>query len=225
MSSNTSYGIFTSSEVTQEHAEREKKQSDMLQFFGKAQFCTVSVIDVVNSTKTTANISESKLGEFYSIFLNSVADIITKHKGVIVKNIGDSLLYYFAVTDTSDNCIANAFKCNFEIIEKRNKINELLIKNTLPKISYRISSDYGKVFVAVSAISAIDDIFGSTVNMCAKINHVGESNKFFIGNDLFLHAKSISGFKFDEIKNHNSNILKFDYPVYYVSNNNQIDNN
>ena len=207
---------FARSEVTEEHAEREDKQSDMLQFSGKAHFCTVSVIDIVDSTKTSAKIAPSKLGDFYSIFLNSVADIVKKNGGIVVKNIGDSLLYYFAIQDTSSKCIVDAFNCNFQIIEKRNEINETLTKNGLPKIKYRISSDYGKVFVAMSSISSIEDIFGPTVNMCAKINRVGESNKFFIGNDLFIHAKSISGFKFDEISKEKCNVLKFDYPVYYV---------
>ena len=196
--------------------ERENKQSDMLHFSGKAHFCTVSVIDIVNSTKTSATISPSKLGDFYSIFLNSVADIVKKNGGIVVKNIGDSLLYYFAAYDNSNNCISDAFDCNFQIIEKRDEINKALTENGLPSISYRISSDYGKVFVAMSAISSIEDIFGPTVNMCAKINHVGESNRFFIGSDLFIHAKSISGFKFDEISKEKCSVLKFDYPVYYV---------
>ncbi len=216
MTSNMVEDKFASSNVPQDHLERENKQSDMLQFSGKAHFCTVSVIDIVNSTKTSATISPSKLGDFYSIFLNSVAEIVKENGGIVVKNIGDSLLYYFAEQDTSNNCIADAFNCNFQIIDKRDEINRLLTKNELPSVSYRISSDYGKVFVAMSAISSIDDIFGPTVNMCAKINHVGDSNRFFIGNDLFIHAKSVPGFKFDEISDEQCNVLKYNYPVYYV---------
>jgi len=216
MTSNIMKDKFANSKLPTEHIERENKQSDMLQFSGEAHFCTVSVIDIVNSTRLSATIDPSKLGDFYSIFLNSVADIVKKNGGIVVKNIGDSLLYYFSSKDTSNNCIADALNCNFQIIEKRDEINETLDKNGLPNISYRISSDYGKVFVAMSSISSIDDIFGPTVNMCAKINHVGESNRFFIGNDLFIHAKSVSGFKFDEINSEKCNVLKFDYPVYYV---------
>ena len=216
MTTNIVKDKFASTEVSAEQVERENKQSDILQFSGKAHFCSVSVIDIVNSTRTSANISPSKLGDFYSIFLNSVADIVKKNGGIVVKNIGDSLLYYFAVYDTSNNSIANSFNCNFQIIEKRDEINKNLTKNGLPAISYRISSDYGKVFVAMSSISSIEDIFGPTVNMCAKINHVGESNRFFIGNDLFIHAKTIPGFKFDEINKDRCSVLKFDYPVYYV---------
>lgn len=208
---------FSSSEISQEHAEREKKQSRMLQFSGKSLFSSVSFIDVADSSKIIDNISQSKMGEFYSIFLNSVTNIIIKHKGIVVKNIGSALLYYFGKYDNSDNCITETLKCNLEIIGKRNEINELLVKNELPEISYRISSDYGKIFVAISKISTINDIFGTTVNMCAKINQVGDSNTFFVGNDFFIHAKSITEFKFDEMNAHALNILKFNYPVYHVT--------
>ena len=127
------------------------------------------------------------------------------------------MLYYFGEHGNSDNYMTEALKCNLEIIEKRNEINELLVKNKLPEISYRISSDYGKIFVAISELSTVNDIFGTTVNMCAKINQVGNSNTFFVGNDLFIHAKSITEFKFDEMNTHALNILKYNYPVYHVT--------
>ncbi len=218
MSSTSGGDEFTSPIISSDHTERDDKQSDMLKFSGMSHFCAVSVIDIVNSTKITAKIAPSKLGKFYSIFLNSVANIVKDNGGVVVKNIGDSLLYYFAVCNTTDSCISDAFRCNLQIIEKRNKINDCLVENGLPRLNYRISSDYGKVFVAMSAISSIDDIFGPAVNMCAKINHVGESNRFFVGHDLYVHAKSVVGFKFDEIDKEKLDGFKFDYPVYYVDN-------
>ena len=168
MSSNLSEDKFASPIISSDHSERDDKQSDMLKFSGMSHFCAVSVIDIVNSTKITAKIPPSKLGKFYSIFLNSVAKIVKENGGVVVKNIGDSLLYYFAVCNTTDSCISDTFKCNLQIIEKRDKINDCLVEKGLPRLSYRISSDYGKVFVAMSAISSIDDIFGPAVNIVCK---------------------------------------------------------
>jgi len=68
----------------------------------------------------------------------------------------------------------------------------------------------------MSTISSIEDVYGPTVNICAKFNHMGESNKFFIGSDLFIHAKTVMGFKFDEINKERCSVLKFNYLVYYV---------
>jgi len=76
-------------EVTPEHIERETKQKEMLRFATKPMTCCVSVIDIVNSTKTTALISESKVGEFYSVFLNYISNIVNEYGGIVVKNIND----------------------------------------------------------------------------------------------------------------------------------------
>ena len=206
-------------EVTQEHKEREIKQKEMLRFATIPITCCVSVIDIVNSTKTTALISESKVGMFYSIFLNYISDIVKEFGGIVVKNIGDSLLYYFDKQKESDNPIKSSFDCNLNIIKKRYDLNKKLEDADLPKISYRVSSDYGKVFVATSTISLTNDIFGATVNMCAKINHVGNANEFFIGNDLYLNAKNLKEFNFEEIVGSELSILKNPYPMYYVKKN------
>jgi len=206
-------------EVTTEHKERETKQKEMLRFATKPMTCCVSVIDIVNSTKTTALISESKIGLFYSMFLNYISDIVNEYGGIVVKNIGDSLLYYFDKQKESDDPIISSFNCNLSIIKKRFDLNKKFEDVDLPKISYRVSSDYGKVFVATSTISSTNDIFGATVNMCAKINHVGNSNEFFIGNDLYLNSKNLKEFNFEEIDGSELNILKNPYPIYYVKQN------
>ena len=205
-------------EVTAEHLEREEQQTEMLKFAGTPQICCVSLIDIVDSTNTTSEITEEKLGMFYSIFLNYISEIVKSHGGIVVKNIGDSLLYYFAQSKHSSNAILDSFNCNLDIIQKRSELNQILESAELPQISFRISSDYGKVFVAVSSISTINDIFGPTVNMCAKLNHVGDPNTFFIGSDLYLNAKNLDGFEFEEITGSKLSILKNPYPTYFVRN-------
>ena len=209
----------TTFDVPLEHREKEQQQTDLLKFAGSPQVCSVSVIDIVSSTKITSAISESKLGLFYSVFLNYVSDIVRTHGGTVVKNMGDALLYYFTDNKYSQNTIPSSFDCNLDIIAKRDELNNKLLDEGLPKISYRISSDYGKVFVASSLISKINDIFGPTVNMCAKINHVGDPNTFFIGHDLYLHAKNLEGYDFEEISGSQLKILKHPYSTYFVKKN------
>ena len=203
-------------ELSEDHREREIRQTELLKFSGKPQTCCVSIVDIVNSTRTVSTISETKLGLFYSIFLNYVSDLVQSHGGIVVKNIGDSLLYYFEDSFASNNAILSSFNCNLDLVKKRNDLNQNLEGEGLPSISYRVSSDYGKVFPASSTFSSTSDIFGPTVNMCAKINHVGKPNTFFIGSDLYINAKNLKGFEFDEITCNELNILKNQYPVYGV---------
>jgi len=54
----------------------------------------------------------------------------------------------------------------------------------LPKLDYKISFSYGKFRVANISTSAVDDIFGSTINICAKINSLCPPNSIIITQKL-----------------------------------------
>ena len=63
----------------------------------------------------------------------------------------------------------------------------------MPNLSYRISADYGRVEVARSQSSPdTDDLFGSTMNVCAKINSMASVNGMVIGSDLYYITKKFS---------------------------------
>ena len=199
---------------TKKHQEKEEIQKRHLEFSGKSHNCCVCVVDIVGSTELVSKIPVSKTSVFYSTFLNSMADIVEKNHGKIVKSIGDALLFYFE--DSLENYVGATLRCGLEMVDTRGKINNILNENNLPSISYRVSSDYGIVLVGNSSISAVDDIFGPVVNMCSKINPLGNSNGMVIGHDFHLMAKSLNGFQFHEIKNNPVTGLKNNYPVFDV---------
>ncbi len=58
------------------------------------------------------------------------------------------------------------------MIQANSILNENLHGNGLPSISYRISANYGLVELATSTNSNGVDLFGPTVNICSKINHL-----------------------------------------------------
>jgi two-component system, OmpR family, response regulator ChvI len=99
---------------------------------------------------------------------------------------------------------------------------------------YKISADYGRVEVARSVSSPdTDDLFGSTMNICAKINSMAPPTGMVIGSDLYSIVKkfSISSSLFDRrsitgsSRYHFKKIgeysispgSKYQYPVYSVS--------
>jgi hypothetical protein len=59
------------------------------------------------------------------------------------------------------------------------------------------------VEIARSITSASDDLFGSTMNRCAKMNIISKENSMIIGNDLYNVIKSFSlineEYRFEEI--------------------------
>ncbi|TBR23116.1 MAG: adenylate/guanylate cyclase domain-containing protein [Candidatus Nitrosotenuis sp.] len=184
--------------------EREdviKQQKDILLQFSEysSNYC-VCFVDIVGSTKLTAKLSDLETSKFYSIFLNSMATIVTQYGGIVVKNIGDALLYYFPKTDTDETePFENMLKCSMDMLESRAKINNRLIVEKLPEVSYRISAAFGPVRVAIVATSTIDDIFGTTVNKCAKINTLATPNTLVVDESLYNKIKGIDRYEIGKI--------------------------
>ncbi len=59
---------------------------------------------MVNSTKVTAQISaRRKIGEYYSIFINTMEILAKNYNAKIVKNAGDALIFYFPETSDPAN--------------------------------------------------------------------------------------------------------------------------
>lgn len=104
-----------------------------------------------------------------------MAAIARDFDGTIIKNTGDSLIFYFPKTigpTSSNNTVdlKNVFECGLTIIAVNPSINAKLKEKGLPGLSYRISADYGQVEVARSLTSTSEDLSGPTVNLCSKIN-------------------------------------------------------
>lgn len=184
----------------------------------------VSLVDIVGSTSIVSNIQNSeKIRMFYSIFINAMASILKKYNGKIIKTLGDGVISYFPQTSDTSNIRAfeGVVECCFAQIAKSPDINSTLQKEGLPTIGYRISADYGRVEIAKSSASNIEDLFGSTINFCSKINSQATLNGIVIGNDLYRIIKSFSHFekncRFEELRSYNFGVGKYSYPLYSVS--------
>jgi CheY-like chemotaxis protein len=197
-----------------------------IRFLPHTQNYCVCFVDLVNSTKITAEISDQrKIGQYYSIFINTMA-VLVKHYGAkIVKNVGDALIFYFPGTSDARNETAfqNVLECLTTMLVARNIINAKLRSENLPLVSYRISADYGKVEVATSTSSRTEDLFGSPMNICAKINSMAEPNGIVIGDALHQIIRSFSfadEYQFKELQRRYSIGFSERYPVYCAISNN-----
>lgn len=202
-------------EIKQKEDVIKKQEDILLQFSDYSENYCVCMVDIINSTKITSTLSESQTSEFYQTFLNSIAKIIRKFDGIVVKNIGDALLFYFPVIHSEQKFTLNkCLECCMTIIESHDYISNQLKQQKLPVFDYRISATYGIVRIAKTSTSSVNDIFGTTVNKCAKINRYAPPNGFVIGEDFYKNAKTIDEFVFDEIKFDTS---VHDYGSYLVT--------
>ena len=71
----------------------------------------------------------------------------------------------------------NVLDCGLTMGIASNALNAKMLNEKLPPIQYRISAEYGEVSVARSAFSKSEDLFGSAMNICAKINSKAKTKR------------------------------------------------
>ncbi|MFL6432123.1 MAG: response regulator [Nitrososphaeraceae archaeon] len=205
--------------------------TEEISFLNESDSYCVCFIDMIGSTKVISQIATvpEKIRNYYSIFLNSMSAIIKKHGGIIIKNIGDSLIFYFPKTSDSTNRSAfwNVIDCCVTMMAAYRFVNLEMSKMGLPPVNYRISADYGKAIIAKSASSLTYDLFGPVLDVCSKINSKAPPNGMVIGNDLYQVFKSFfltsstsssaDDYNFKMIEEHSIVGSKQSYPLYSVT--------
>jgi two-component system, OmpR family, response regulator ChvI len=163
-----------------------------------------------------------------------MAAIARNFDAKIIKNTGTSSIHYFPKTSNPRNLAVfkDVIECGLTMMTANKVINMKLKEEGLPSMHYKISADYGTFEVARSLSSPdTDDLFGSTMNVCAKINSMAPVNGMVIGSDLYCITKKFSSsyslfgnsgnnsqFHFKKIGEYSIMAnFKYQYPVYSVS--------
>ena len=168
-----------------------------IRFSGDSIKSCVGFIDLVDSTKSTITMEGlDYIRRYYSTFINSVSDLVKSNNGKVVKNIGDCLLFYFPKTsnDKNENAFREVIEYALTVLNRRFSINDELSKQHLPPFNFRISIDYGVIDLALVGDYSQIDLFGSTLNLCSKINSSSLSipNEIIIGDNFYRVLKSFS---------------------------------
>jgi class 3 adenylate cyclase len=167
-----------------------------IRFSGDSIKSCVGFIDLVDSTKNTIAMDNLEhIRKYYSKFINSTSEVVKSYSGKVIKNIGDCLLFYFPkTTDFKDTEVfRETIDCGFKILDERYIVNQELSKEHLPPFNYRISIDYGVVDLALVGDYSHIDLFGSTINLCSKINSsLSIPNDITIGDNFYRIMKSFS---------------------------------
>jgi len=196
---------------------QEKERSDFVSFSGLDGNYCVGIVDIADSTKVSVLLDNESLRKYYSIFLNTMSTIIERSNGRTVKNLGDSILYFFPILHKRHNSygFVSCLECGLSMINELGNINSMLAQNDLPPLSFRVSLDYGNVLVARSENTILEDIFGASVNICVKINGKADKNSMVIGGDFYQIVKDLPEYYFREIGWYDVGLPR-QYPIYAV---------
>ena len=208
-------------------ADNSVRDSDEISFFDHSENYCVCYIDMVDSTRVISQINKSdKIAQYYSIFLNSISIIVHEFAGKIIKNTGDGMVCYFPETSNhkKKSAFRNVIECGLTMMAAFRFINIRMHEMDLPDVSYRISADYGRFSIAKSLTSQSYDLFGPTMNLCAKINSKAAPNSMVIGGDLYQMLKSVfssslsilDNYYFKHVGEYVVDGLKNAYPIYSV---------
>jgi len=189
----------------------------LVAFSGQSKSYCVGMVDMVNSTKITHQMNHEKITKYYEIFLNSMGSVLGRFGGVVIKNIGDSLLYYFPESSKHKRKYGfmSCIEANLAIIEEHKKISNKLLDHGLPSLDYRVSTDYGTCMLMKSNDSSVTDLVGPPMNMCSKINRSAAVNGIIIGSDCYEVVKDFDEYEFKRAGDYSIG-LKHSYPLYSV---------
>jgi len=204
------------SQITIKQKEEVIKQQEdiLLKFSQHMQNDCVGVIDMKDSTKISAALSDDDVTKLYEIFLNFMARIVRKYNGEVIKTIGDALLFRFPNVEPSDHTVMkNILECCLSMIESHDKLKEQLKAENMPELNYKISLTYGSVNVAQSTTSNVCDIFGPTVNRCFKINSLCPENSIVIGDNMYEILKDFHEYEFAQLSD-NEMKQKYGYTIF-----------
>ena len=98
---------------------------------------------------------QKKASKYYQFFLNSMAKIVSRFGGFVIKNVGDCLLYYFPESSKSQRKFGffSCIECCLSMAESHDTICEKLWQEGLPPVNYRISADYGSVIITKTKLA------------------------------------------------------------------------
>ena len=209
--------ILAGSAYPQTIPPQNTQEEEFVATVGAPTYLCVGIVDIINSTKVVARLPPNKSSKYYEIFLNNMAKVVRQYNGLVLKTMGDALLFYFPDTRYSERKFGflSCLECGFSIMAIREKLKILLAEEMLPPIDFRISFDYGNVTMMKSA-EGIIDLVGSTINTCSKINGKCPVNGMVIGSDLYEKTKSFKEYKFKNNGNFSID-LKYPYPIFTIS--------
>jgi adenylate cyclase len=152
---------------------------------GQQQEVTVVFADVRGYTGMSEKMQPEELVRVLNIYLSVVIKEVLRHKGMINKFGGDSVM---AIWNVPTRCEGHALLATKAAVDAQRAIRELQQNDaSLPKVDFGIGINTGK---AVAGNLGSEDrleysVVGAVVNIAARLTSLAESGKVWIGSDTY----------------------------------------
>ena len=129
------------------------------------------------------------------------------------------MIYYFPKTSGINNKVAfrDVLECGITMMAAYRSINSKMRSERLPSVNYRISAENSEMQLAKSSSTQSQDLFGTAINVCTKINSNSPANKMVIVDDLYHFVKYLDDYNFTAIGKFSTRLdHDNDYSIYLV---------
>ena len=171
--------------------DKIKSDPDILKLGGERKRITVLFSDIVGFTSFTDEADPAEVQSVLEEYFSEMSDTIFNNDGIVDKYMGDGILAFF---ENSPDAIVSpqaAIKSAIQMQEKARSLNEKYNEqNRFPfAIRVALATGYAKVG-NIGPKEKIDyTIIGSVVNLCSRLEGIGENGDVILDNDTYTFIK------------------------------------
>ncbi len=144
----------------------------------KIRSVTILFTDLIRSTSLYSAVGDIPAYAFVREHFESLFKQITEHAGGIIKTIGDAIM---AIFKEPADAVTTAFKLKKEVAD-------LLIKNNLTEKEYGLRVGISNGTALIVNMNNTLDLFGTTVNVAARIVNLAEKDTVAVTDAVFNNA-------------------------------------
>jgi len=159
--------------------------------------------DLVGSTNMSMTLPADKLTTIIRAFTYEISQVIYKHKGYVLKYVGDAVISFFPAIYNKLLACDRAVQCSKSMLTVvKNGINPILNQYDYPELNVKIGMDEGENVIVQYGHdrSSLIDILGYCMNIAAKITSLTEANKVSIGQYVYEMLHPSIKARFSEVK-------------------------
>jgi len=177
------FGRYLNDEVVANLLESQEG----LKMGGERRKITLLTSDLRGFTARSDSLSPEYVVKIMNLYFEQMAEIITKHKGVIDEYMGDGILVLFGAPSKREDDAERAIACALEMQIGINKVNEKLKEWKVPALEMGIGINTGEVVVGNigSEKRTKYGVIGGQVNLTYRIE------SFTIGGQIFISESTI----------------------------------
>jgi class 3 adenylate cyclase len=157
--------------VARDVVEKLLDDPNGLKLGGEKRVVSVLMCDLRGFTIIAERLPPERVVEMLNIYLSSMAEVVTAHRGIINDFIGDGILAMFGAPIRRDDFTESAVRCAIAMQSAMKDVNERIAQFGVPPLDMGIGINTGEVVVGNigSLERAKYGVVGNTVNLASRI--------------------------------------------------------